>query len=97
MEQSKSFQSLKKKFPIRTRAHVNPLSDEDYDHPSDPSQVNLDTMFPKREKGQEITILDVGCAYAGYLITISPLVESNLCLGIEIRRKVKKNSLLTNL
>jgi tRNA G46 methylase TrmB len=47
-------------------------------------------MYPKREKNQEITILDVGCAYAGYLITISPLVEKNLCLGIEIRRKVKK-------
>eukprot|EP01080_Neovahlkampfia_damariscottae_P007103 gene7103-11266_t len=80
------------KFPIRTRAHVNPLSDEDYDHPSDPSQVKLETMFPKLEKNDEIKVLDVGCAYGGYLVTVSPLLETKLCLGIEIRRKVAQYS-----
>lgn len=79
------------KFPIKVRAHCNPLNDGDYEYPKNPDHVDLDSMYPNR-KNKQIEILDIGCAYAGYLVAISPIVKDQLCLGIEIRDKVAKYS-----
>lgn len=77
------------RFPKRVRAHCNPLADETYEHPSDPSQVDWSAMYPDWNVEKDaVTILDVGCAYGGLICSIAPKKKENRILGIEIRKKV---------
>ncbi|KAJ9454889.1 tRNA (guanine-N(7)-)-methyltransferase [Diplonema papillatum] len=75
------------RFPIRVRAHRNPLSDNEDYHPTKPSDVDWDAMFPERAD-KRVEIVDIGCAYGGLLCKLSPLFPDVLMLGIEIRDKV---------
>jgi tRNA (guanine-N7-)-methyltransferase len=52
--------------------------------------VDWDAMYPNRDTSQ-VEILDIGCSFCGFLVSISPIVKE-LCLGIEIREKVANYS-----
>eukprot|EP01063_Lacrimia_lanifica_P024794 TRINITY_DN32637_c0_g1_i1.p1 TRINITY_DN32637_c0_g1~~TRINITY_DN32637_c0_g1_i1.p1 ORF type:complete len:267 (+),score=127.69 TRINITY_DN32637_c0_g1_i1:55-855(+) len=75
------------RFPIRVRAHRNPLADNDDVHPVAPEDVEWDKMYPERN-GKTVTVLDIGCAYAGLLCKLSALHPDTLMMGMEIREKV---------
>ena len=79
------------RFPIRVRAHRNPLSDNDDFHPSGPAAVELDEMYPERN-GRAVEVVDIGCAYAGLLCRLAPLFPDTLMMGMEIRDKVAEFS-----
>jgi tRNA (guanine-N7-)-methyltransferase len=77
------------RFPKRARAHCNPLADETYEHPVSPDMVNWKEMYPNWDnENDEVTILDVGCAYGGLICSIAPIKPKNYILGIEIRKRV---------
>lgn len=87
------------RFPIRTRAHANPLSDEAFEYPLSPHFMDWNSMYPKlvEEKSDSsftpfATILDVGCAYAGLLVRLAPLHPDKIMLGMEIRPRVVEYS-----
>lgn len=93
---AKKFKFLSKdkysRFPIRTRAHANPLSDEAIQYPESPLDVDWNSMYPRLAKQLDTTpkpsILDVGCAYAGLLTSLAPLHKDKIMLGMEIRPRV---------
>ncbi|KAL9654807.1 hypothetical protein ABK040_008600 [Willaertia magna] len=76
------------RFPVRVRAHCNPLSDEFFDYPIKPSDVNWKEMYPKLQDNEKVEILDVGCAYGGLITSIAPIFPNTYILGAEIRKKV---------
>nr|CAG4713659.1 unnamed protein product [Naegleria fowleri] len=77
------------RFPVRVRAHCNPLSDEFFDYPKRPSDVNWQEMYPKMKiETEKVQILDVGCAYGGLITSIAPVFPKTYILGVEIRKKV---------
>jgi len=97
---TKKFKFLSKdkytRFPIRTRAHANPLSDEATQYPESPLGVDWNSMYPtlasKLSETPRASILDVGCAYAGLLCSLSPLHPDKIMLGMEIRPRVVEYS-----
>lgn len=82
------------RFPVRVRAHRNPLADNDDEHPTTPGSVEWRSMYPAYATGdgegmkQEVEICDIGCAYGGLLCRLSSLYPETLMLGMEIRDKV---------
>eukprot|EP01012_Entosiphon_sulcatum_P010240 TRINITY_DN15944_c0_g1_i1.p1 TRINITY_DN15944_c0_g1~~TRINITY_DN15944_c0_g1_i1.p1 ORF type:complete len:323 (+),score=69.31 TRINITY_DN15944_c0_g1_i1:979-1947(+) len=79
------------RFPVRTRPHRNPLSDDlNVDHPVKPADVPLHEYYPEGAytPGKKIEFLDIGCAYGGLLVNLAPLHPDTLMLGMEIRAKV---------
>lgn len=75
------------RFPVRVRAHSNPLSDETFPHPYNPDNVQYADMFPGRAE-QTVHFVDIGCAYGGLLKDLSVVFPEKNMLGIEIRPKV---------
>ena len=75
------------RFPIRVRAHRNPLADNDDEHPIGPDEMGWKSMYPDMGDRQ-VTVADMGCAYAGLLCRLAPLFPDTLMLGMEIRSKV---------
>ena len=81
-EEETSIYPQKKYF--RSRAHCNPLSNNDvFSYPSCPSEMRWSELF---ERG-EATILDVGCGFGGLMSSLATLTEENI-LALEIRPKV---------
>ncbi|EFC43387.1 predicted protein, partial [Naegleria gruberi] len=73
----------------RVRAHCNPLSDDFFDYPKKPSDVNWQEMYPMMNiETEKVEILDVGCAYGGLITSIAPVLPQTYILGVEIRKKV---------
>lgn len=77
------------RLPLRTRPHRNPLAENDDSHPSCPEQFRkmCKDFFPNMSR-QEVEFLDVGCAFGGMLLELSPLFSDTCMLGLEIRPKV---------
>ncbi|KAL0478925.1 hypothetical protein AKO1_007818 [Acrasis kona] len=79
------------RFPIRSRAHRNPLNDESAaDYPVCPSEVDWKAMYPQLQSTDKVEILDVGCAYGGLITSIAPVAPQTLILGAEIRARVSE-------
>jgi len=77
------------RFPVRVRAHCNPLSDDIFDYPKKPSDVDWKEMYPMMNTDiEKVQILDVGCAYGGLVTSIAPVFPNTYILGVEIRKKV---------
>lgn len=83
----------------RQRAHANPFSDHSLEYPSQPSEMNWGTIFPKyydsktgkkkqeyqAKGGKGVEFADVGCGFGGLLMQLAPLFPDTLMLGLEIR------------
>ncbi len=74
------------RFPIRVRAHCNPLSIEGFEYPRNPQLVPWDTMYTNNLG--KASFLDVGCAYGGLLCDLGASFPDINFLGAEIRDKV---------
>lgn len=77
------------RLPLRTRPHRNPLAENDDSHPSCPEEFSemCTTFFPNKPQ-KVVEFLDVGCAFGGMLLELSPLFPETCMLGLEIRPKV---------
>lgn len=77
------------RLPLRTRPHRNPLAENDDEHPSCPEAFSemCEEFFPHTSL-KMVEFLDVGCAFGGMLLELSPLFPDTCMLGLEIRPKV---------
>lgn len=71
-------------FPKRMRAHSNPLNDAIFSYPITPRENNWEEFYPGIGDGK-ITIVDVGCAFAGLICSLAPEYPKTNMLGMEIR------------
>jgi tRNA (guanine-N7-)-methyltransferase len=77
-------------FPLKVRAHTNPLADERYEVPESPVAFAAQcatTMYPGLTHPR-VTLCDVGCAWGGMIMRLAPLFPQEVLLGIEIRLRV---------
>lgn len=87
------------RFPVRVRAHCNPLADDGLDIPTNPSEMDWSPFYPHffQEEGQDafpgVQFLDVGCAYGGGVVCMSQEFPDKIILGVEIRMKVAQYAL----
>jgi len=79
-----------KKSNYRQRAHANPLTDANFEHPLSPARMDWGACFPGRGGGGA-EWLDVGCGYGGLLMSLAPAFPERLMLGFEIRDKVRSS------
>lgn len=56
--------------------------------PYSPDEVNLKEFYPTIKENEKIEIVDVGCAYGGFLTSIATLLPTTYMLGMEIRLRV---------
>ncbi|XP_022112641.2 tRNA (guanine-N(7)-)-methyltransferase [Pieris rapae] len=83
--------ALPQKKYYRQRAHSNPMADHCFEYPSKPDEYDWSELYPDINNGfnnKAVEFLDVGCGYGGLLVTLSPMFEKSLILGLEIRVKV---------
>lgn len=72
---------------FRSRAHCNPLSNNDgFQYPVSPDLVDWRQFFPDSDTGPDF--LDIGCGFGGLTISLARLAPSKKTLGLEIRPKV---------
>ncbi len=76
------------RFPIRSRAHRNPLNDEIAEYPTTPNDMDWKSCYPGMKDTDKVEILDVGCAYGGLLCSIAPIKPNMYMVGAEIRSRV---------
>jgi tRNA (guanine-N7-)-methyltransferase len=85
-EETKSSMPQKKYF--RSRAHCNPLSNNDgFEYPLRPVEMDWSPYYPGLEK-PVVNFVDVGCGYGGLSIALASLYPDKVTLGMEIRPKV---------
>jgi len=79
----------KKRF-FRSRAHCNPLSNNDgFKYPRDPSDAAWDLHYPNIGAEERVVrIVDVGMGFGGLTIALAKLFPDSLVLGMEIRAKL---------
>jgi tRNA (guanine-N7-)-methyltransferase len=79
----------KKRF-FRTRAHCNPLSNNDgFKYPRDPSEAAWGVHYPNvSQESRVVRIVDVGMGFGGLTIALAKLFPDSLVLGMEIRAKL---------
>jgi len=79
----------KKRF-FRSRAHCNPLSNNDgFRYPRDPSLAAWESHYPAvAEANRVVKIVDVGMGFGGLTIALAKLFPESLVLGMEIRAKL---------
>ena len=79
-----------KKF-FRSRAHCNPLSNNDgFEYPTTPDDMDWTDVFPAlgdARAGDRVRHLDVGCGFGGLAVALGAL-SPELTLALEIRPKV---------
>jgi tRNA (guanine-N7-)-methyltransferase len=66
----------------RIKAHSNPLSDQQWPHPREPSLQRWPAGFSHAHN------LDLGCGFGGVTVALAALLPEQLSVGVEIRRKV---------
>ena len=79
----------KKRF-FRSRAHCNPLSNNDgFKYPRDPSGAAWESHYPNvPSEGRVVRIVDVGMGFGGLTVELARLFPESLVLGMEIRAKL---------
>lgn len=79
-----------KKRYFRSRAHCNPLSNNDgFKYPSDPLQAAWDLHYPHiSPASRTVKIVDVGMGFGGLTVALAKLFPESLVLGMEIRAKL---------
>lgn len=79
----------KKRF-FRTRAHCNPLSNNDgFKYPVSPKRVAWELHYPSVPPEQRVVrIVDVGMGFGGLTVALARLFPEQLVLGMEIRAKL---------
>jgi tRNA (guanine-N7-)-methyltransferase len=82
--------NMPKKRYFRSRAHCNPLSNNDgFQYPLLPSSDVWEAHYPNIEKDKRIVrILDIGMGFGGLTVALAKLFPDKLVLGMEIRAKV---------
>ena len=72
----------------RSRAHCNPLSNNDtFEYPTTPGEMDWRALYPRLE-APRVEFLDVGCGFGGLLVALSTAYPDVVSLGLEIRPKV---------
>lgn len=79
-----------KKRYFRTRAHCNPLSNNDgFKYPLGPEHVLWGLHYPRiSEQDRTVRIVDVGMGFGGLTVALARLFPEQLVLGMEIRAKL---------
>ncbi|KII60601.1 tRNA (guanine-N(7)-)-methyltransferase [Thelohanellus kitauei] len=71
MNPSGNLAELPQKRYFRQRAHVNPLSNTEFDHPNTPDEWDLKAQYPHFQlNNHNVKFLDIGCGYGGFLCKI---------------------------
>eukprot|EP01041_Mallomonas_annulata_P004511 gene4513-8966_t len=71
----------------RSRAHCNPLAQNDgFAYPISSAVMNWSLHFPMIQK-PAVNFIDIGCGFGGLTVGLSTLYPDKLVLGMEIRAK----------